>query len=279
MRQPAIKRIGILYQTKREAPAQLAATIGTYVEAHRLEALSLPLEQAEELCRQELDLLVTLGGDGSLLRAARYAWQREVPLFGINFGRLGFLTECMPAEWEERLGRVLAGDFRRERRAMLSVCVECDGERGPDYLAVNDVALTRGEHPRVIRARLTVDGAELGEVVADGVVCSTATGSTGYNLSNGGPILPPEFRGIAITAVAPHLSWFRPLVLAPEHQLQISANSTGAVILTVDGQVDVPLQRDQPVHIGVADASVTFARTRPPAGFFATYRTRLQAQQ
>jgi NAD+ kinase len=276
-RQPAITRVGLLYQTKNPGPAALAADISRYLADRRVAAFCAPLGREAELFAHQPELLITFGGDGSILRAARHAAGKPVALLGINYGRLGFLTECQPGEWRPALERVLAGEFRRERRALLSVRLDDEGVRGPEYLAVNDVALTRGDQPRAIRAQLRVDGRDLGEVVADGLVCSTATGSTGYNLSTGGPILPPEFRGFAVTAVAAHLSLFRPMVLLDEQELQLKASGTGGVILTLDGQVDVPMRPDQHVHVCVARAEVVFARTHPPAEFYATLGARLQA--
>jgi NAD+ kinase len=278
MKQPAIERVGLLYQTKRAAPAELAAVIVRYLHGIGVAAFSAPLGDEEALLTQTPDLLVTLGGDGSMLRAARYGAVAGVPIYGINFGRLGFLTECQPDRWQPHLQLVLSGRYRQERRALLSVRLEFDGSRGEEFLAVNDVALTRGDQPRAIRVRLSVASAELGEITADGIVCSTATGSTGYNLSNGGPILPPEFRGFVVTAVSPHLSWFRPLLLPETEELQLRASGTGGVILTIDGQVDVPMQPEQHVHVGVAQPVVTFVRTRPPEDFYAGLPTRLVAR-
>lgn len=274
--QPEVTRVGFLYQTKRAAPLELVTEIAGYLHTRGISAFSAPLGQENDLLAHEPQLIVTLGGDGSMLRAARYASAADIPVFGINFGRLGFLTECSPAAWRPNLDLVLAGRYRRERRALLGVRLEDDGARGTEYLAVNDVALTRGEQPRAIRAHLWADDADLGEVVADGIVCSTATGSTGYNLSNGGPILPPEFRGFVVTAVAAHLSWFRPLLLNDASTLRLKATGTGGVILTIDGQVDVPLQSDQHVHVAVTEQTATFARTRPPDSFYATLPARLQ---
>jgi NAD+ kinase len=119
----------------------------------------------------------------------------------------------------------------------------------------------------------------MGEVACDGMVCSSATGSTGYNLANGGPVLPPEFRGFVVTAVAPHLTWFHTLVLPEDADCRLSAVSTGGVVLTADGQVDVPVQPEQHVHVTVSPTSLIFARTRPLSEFYATFRSRLQLPQ
>jgi NAD+ kinase len=278
MKQPAIERVGLLYQTKRAAPVELAAVIERYLGDRQIAAFSAPLGHEAELLAHAPQLLVTLGGDGSMLRAARHGAPGDIPIFGINFGRLGFLTECSPADWQPSLDLVVAGRFRRERRAMLSVRLDGEEARGEEYLAVNDVALTRGDQPRAIHTQLWVAGADLGAIVADGIVCATATGSTGYNLSNGGPILPPEYRGFVVTSVAPHLSWFRPLLLGEGEEVQLKATGTGGVILTVDGQVDVPLAPSQHVHVRVALPAVTFARTRPAADFYGTLPTRLRVR-
>ncbi|MCL4540787.1 MAG: NAD(+)/NADH kinase [Chloroflexi bacterium] len=265
----------IIYQTKRPEPYDLALQIADWLRSHGVDSLHAPLGKEKDTWNTPMDLILVLGGDGSMIRIARFAVQHRVPILGINFGRLGFLTEWSPTAWEQGLSQLVDGEYRIEERSVLSVQLAGAGILGPEYIAVNDLALTRGHQPRAIRAQLWVDEADLGEVITDGIVCATATGSTGYNLSNGGPILPPEFIGFTVTAIAPHLSWFHPFLLTSEYELRLAATSTGGVILTVDGQVDIPLNPEQHIHVRLAKTPAYFARTSPPDSFFASLRFRL----
>lgn len=270
-----ISSVFIIYQTKRPEPHHLALQIADWLRSRGISALHAPLGKEKDAWNVPIDLILVLGGDGSMIRMARFAIPHRIPILGINFGRLGFLTEWSPTAWEQGLRLLIEGKYRVEERSILSVQLAEHETLGSEHLAVNDLALTRGHQPRAIRVRLWVDEADLGEVITDGIVCATPTGSTGYNLSNGGPILPPEFLGFTVTAIAPHLSWFRPFLLTNEYELCLAATGTGDVILTVDGQVDIPLKPEQHIHVRLAKTPVYFARTSSQDSFFASLRFRL----
>jgi NAD+ kinase len=159
------------------------------------------------------DLLIALGGDGTMLRAGHLCAPVEVPLLGINVGHFGFLVELRREEWPMFLPRLLSGDFRYEERMMLSA--RCERENIlKDCDVINDVVVARGQYVRPIEVEALLNGAHIASYVADGLIAATATGSTAYALAAGGPILPPEMRNILLIPVAPHLSVDRAVVLS-----------------------------------------------------------------
>src|SRR5262249_42815723 len=152
--------------------------------------------------------------DGTILSLARHCAPLGIPLLGVNFGRVGFLTELEPREVEEKLPLYFAGDCWMDERAMLEAEVASDGAFSR-YIALNDIVLVRGAEPRVIQIQVIIDGHPYNTTVADGIIVSTATGSTAYNLAAGGPILHPQVRSAVLTSIAPHLAAGRSLILEP----------------------------------------------------------------
>jgi NAD+ kinase len=227
------------------------------------------------LCLEEVDLLVTLGGDGSILHAARLAATHSVLILGVNLGRVGFLTEAEASEWEDVLSRTLAGDYWVEERMMLRVA----GQRGKETIAgaeaLNDVVVERGTRGRVVHLRAEVDGGELATYVADGLVVATPTGSTAYALAAGGPILPPQLRNILLVPVAPHLSMERPIVLAEGVTVQITVVGRRQAVLMVDGRAQVDLENRDSVKVEASPHTARFARVRERNYFYKTLVSRL----
>jgi NAD+ kinase len=223
----------------------------------------------------DLDMLVTLGGDGSMLRAARMASQRGIPILGVNLGRLGFLAEVQPAEWPERLRQVLAGDYWVEERMMLHA--EC--WRGQDmlgsYEALNDVVVSRGSLARLVRLPTYIDGGYLTTYIADGLIASTATGSTAYALAAGGPIVPPELKNMLLIPLAPHLSLERAIVLSQGSRVRIKVHTDHSAILTVDGQSEVELADKDWVQVVASPRVGRFIRLQDRAYFYCTLMDRL----
>jgi NAD+ kinase len=221
------------------------------------------------------DLMVTVGGDGSILRASHVAAPLGIPILGINLGRVGFLTETGPDGWREALGRVLAGDFWIEDRMML----RSEAFRGASSLgeaeALNDVVVGRGERARVVHLRAAVDGGPLATYVADGLIVATPTGSTAYALAAGGPILPPQLRNILLVPVAPHLSMARPVVLSEGVRVRIAVQSRREAVLTVDGEVQSTLECGDEVVVAASQHVARFARVRERTYFYKTLVSRL----
>ena len=193
------------------------------------------------------DLVVALGGDGTLLRSARAVGDRRIPILGVNIGSLGFLTEVSVDEMYEALEEIIGGDFRYEDRMNVDGAVFRKGEQIESFTALNDIVINKGALSRVIEIKLAVDCGYVTTYTADGLIISTPTGSTAYSLSAGGPIVNPAMEAIIATPICPHTLAVRPMILAPTQELSVdlwagrSLHGEPEVTLTVDGQVGFDL--------------------------------------
>ncbi len=248
----------------------LAQEVKEWIEAHG-ENTWLGSIWDETAVRDHLagtSLLIALGGDGSILRAARVAAARHIPVFSINLGKLGFLSESSPDNWRERLAKVLAGDFRRERRLMLHAQVYRGGEIVEELTALNEVVVGRGGQARVVRFQLYVDGNHVTSYIADALIAATPTGSTAYSLAAGGPIMPPELPNYAIVPVAPHLSLDRAIVLYEKAETTIEVDFDHEASITADGQDALALESGDIVNITKAPFEAVFVRVDDPSYFY-----------
>jgi NAD+ kinase len=224
----------------------------------------------------DLDMLLTLGGDGTMLRAARLLDGRQVPMLGINLGRLGFLTCCGIDEMEAALGRVAVGDFQTSRRMMLEVRA-LDASRKPRerWLALNDAVLHKGGFARVVGLRVTVDGELIAAYAADGIVVATPAGSTAYSLSAGGPIVVPTVESILLSPISPHTLAIRPVVLPPTSEVIVEAvNAPDELLITVDGQVGTSFGPGDALSVRRAEPAVLLVRFSDMT-FFSRLRRKL----
>src|SRR5215216_4755551 len=217
--------------------------------------------------RGDFDLLIMAGGDGSVLRAGNLCALSKVPILGVNLGRIGFLIQVEKEEWREYFDKLLDGEAWIENRMMLHAEHIRSGEVLGSWDALNEVVVARGQALRPIRMSASVDGRQLRSYVADGLIASTATGSTAYALAAGGPILPPELRNILLVPIAPHLSVDRAVVLAEGSTVSILVNGENAV-LSVDGQPSITLMEDDSVTIRAADVTTQFVRFGDPGYFY-----------
>jgi NAD+ kinase len=272
-------RIGLLHHPKIPASQGLAADIAAWLETQGHRTWVGSSWDTDVIDRElgDIALLITLGGDGTLLRAGRVAARYGIPLLGVNLGRLGFLTEVQPDDWRQQLPRVLAGDYWLEQRLML----KAEAWRGDELLddkleALNDVVVSRSSLARVIRIRAGVNGSFLTTYVADGVIVSTPTGSTAYALAAGGPILPPELENILLLPIAPHLSLARPVVLNRGAMVSLEVQTDHAAILTVDGQFLIDLQDGDRVLVTSGPHAARFVRLQPQSYFYKTLMDRLR---
>ncbi len=215
----------------------------------------------------EFDLLIIAGGDGSVLRAGHLCAPLGVPILGVNLGRLGFLIQVDRREWREYFEKLLNGEAWIENRMMLRAEHVRAGDSLGHWNALNEVVVGRGRTLRPVRLSASVDGRHLTSYVADGLVASTATGSTAYALAAGGPILPPELRNILLVPIAPHLSVDRAVVLSEGSMVSIRVKGENAV-LSVDGQPSITLMDDDHVDIHVADVTTQFVRFGDPGYFY-----------
>jgi NAD+ kinase len=225
-----------------------------------------------------LDVLVTLGGDGTMLRAARVGSRHRVPILGIKLGRVSFLAEVTPEVWREPLEQMLAGNYWLEERMMLDVGVDRGGEPpvNHSYLALNDVVISRGGLARLVSIQTWVDQGYLTTYRADGVIVATPTGCTGYALAAGGPILPPELKNILLIPICPHLSLDRPVVLAQGATVTLQAHADYAPILTVDGQFEIALAEGDRVEVRASQHVSHFVHMQDRAYFYRTLMERLR---
>ncbi|NWG06021.1 MAG: NAD(+)/NADH kinase [Chloroflexi bacterium] len=217
--------------------------------------------------KHEFDLLIMAGGDGSVLRAGHLCAPLGLPILGVNLGRLGFLIQIERSEWREYFDKLLNGEAWIENRMMLHAEHVRAGDSLGEWNALNEVVVGRGQTLRPVRLSASVDGRHLTSYVADGLIASTATGSTAYALAAGGPILPPELRNILLMPIAPHLSVDRGVVLAEGSTVSILVRSENTV-LSVDGQPSITLMDEDRVDVRAADVTTQFVRFGDPGYFY-----------
>jgi NAD+ kinase len=217
--------------------------------------------------RGDFDLLIALGGDGTMLRAGHLCAPSGVPVLGINLGRLGFLIQVEHANCRKMLDQMFLGKAWIENRMMLRVeHVRAEKSLGISH-ALNEAAVSRGQFLRPVHLSVNVDSHLLTTYVADGLICSTPTGSTAYALAAGGPILPPELRNILIVPIAAHLSVDRAVVLSEGASVSILIQGENS-ILSVDGQEPVSLEREDHVNVRASEYAVKFVRFGDPGYFY-----------
>ena len=233
------------------------------------------VDAAEVPGLEQAALIVSLGGDGSLLRAAQMVAPHGAPILGVNLGRVGFLTETEPQTWREVLSQVLAGEHWLEERMMLCVTLNRGAEEVCQAHALNDVVVGRGARAHVVRLQVSVDGGRLATYAADGLIVATATGSTAYALAAGGPILPPQLRNILLVPVAPHLSMDRPVVLSEGVKVGIQVDGDEGAVLTVDGAVRAELETGDEAIVAASPYVTRFARVKETNYFYRTLVARL----
>jgi NAD+ kinase len=273
-----MKRIGLLHHPKLPLTQPMAEAMARKVEEVGCTAWIGSTWDEEAVSREvsDLDLLVTLGGDGSILRAARMGCEHCVPVLGVNMGRLGFLAELEPGQWSAALARFLADDYWIEQRMMLHTqyyrSEECLGQSE----ALNDVAVSRGSLARIVRLETHIDGSHLCTYAADGLIVSTPTGSTAYALAVGGPILPPELKNILLLPIAPHLSMDRAIVLSQGAVVKVLVRTDHQAILTVDGQFHYELEDGDWVVVQASRSVGRFVRFQDRTYFYATLMERLR---
>ena len=229
---------------------------------------------------QRLDGLLTFGGDGTLLRGARLLAGAQVPIFGINVGRVGFLATAASQDLDAVLAAIEKQGYTVEPRMALVATVEDrEGSRRGQPIALNDVAVHKGGVARVIRFRVSVDGDEVGAYSADGIIVATPTGSTAYSLSAGGPIVVPGVDALAVTAICPHTLAVRPLVIPSTAVVSIEPlppwTDTEEVVLSIDGQVGQLIHEGERLFVRRAEHPVLLGRIGLE-GFFARIRRKLQ---
>ena len=281
-----MKRVGIVAKTDREEARTALPRILEWCAEHQLVPLLeketaglLQAAVAAVAAKPELpgqvDVLLVLGGDGTLLSMARLVGDLNVPILGVNLGGLGFLTALTIDELVPALEALLRGDLLVEERMMLAARVTRQGERLSEYVALNDVVITKSAMSRIINLDVSVQGQFATAYRADGLIVSTPTGSTAYCLSAGGPIVFPTMDAIVLTPICSHTLTNRPIVLPGGQPIDVTLQSDQDVMLTMDGQVGFHLKRGDRVEIRQAAARIRLLRV-PQKHFFSVLRTKLK---
>lgn len=276
-----IKRIGVLAHPARPQSAPVAQHIAATLEQRGLDVWQYSQWDDNTIQAQidGTDVVVAIGGDGAMLRAARACAPYGVPLLGVNMGHLGFLTEIRrPDEWESSLEKVLAGGYWIEQRMMISVSARRSGGVIAQSDALNDVVISRGAVTRLIRLETYIDHDWTTTYNADALIIATATGSTAYALASGGPILPPELRNILVVPVAPHLSLDRPIVLPEGAMIEVvvSPDSQTEIVLAADGVPLCDLSSGDQVSVQASSHVSRFVRLRERNYFYRSLLDRLE---
>jgi len=269
-----MKKVGIFIRSRWSASVQLADKARSMLQNEGCEVWQTSNWDDNAVAAQVpgTDLLICLGGDGTVLRAARTVVPYPVPILGVNMGRLGFLTEVHPGDLVERLRDVLEGRCRIEERTMLQAQVPA---WGATHHALNDVIVGRASVGRPLYVEVAVDGVRLAIHRCDAVIVATATGSTAYSLSAGGPILHPDSPELLITPVAPHLGSARPVVLPPDAAIDLTVTADKEAVVSVDGQIDRALASGDSVSVCRSAHTARFVRFSKPQDYYAVLAEKL----
>jgi NAD+ kinase len=266
------ERIAVAWHPDIPDAAKLAPDI-----CQRFEACGRPVEYCtsiyddllrQHVINQDIDLLIALGGDGTMLRAGRLGAMGQVPVLGINTGHFGFLMEVDTNNWQEFIPLLIEGKYWMEERMMLSAQHVRQGQVLDQWNVLNEVVVCRGQIVRPIYLKTLVDGYELATYVADGLIASTPTGSTAYALAAGGPIMPPELRNILIIPVAPHLSVDRAVILPEGATVTIRVHTKHEAVFSIDGRSPVLMADGDEVSVTSGAGAALFVRFQDPGYFY-----------
>ncbi len=276
------KAIAILYQGRKQDTSELAHQLAPQlqVQGHNVRTIDMRGEDEEraDYRLDDCDFVLVLGGDGTILHATRLCAPAAIPIVGVNFGRVGFLTELEPDEVAEKLPLYLERDESVwvDRRSMLLAELQQDGER-EEFLALNDIVIARGTWPRMVEIHIWIDDYFYNKTFADGIILSTATGSTAYNMAVGGPLLHPQVESCVLTPIAPHLAFDRSLILQPEAAVKLQIfTGTQDGVFSADGQMNREIKNGATVNVHKSQYQAHFLRRRPPTHFYQIISAKLR---
>lgn len=271
-----MKRIILLGDRKKERINKVISELQEWLSRQEVKIEAIDLTNRLDLSKAKADLIVVLGGDGSILSTARRLNNNPIPVIGVNLGKFGFLAEYSPDDLKESFSRIINNPLKTSSLMMLDCRIARGNKKNGPFIALNDVVITRGSISRMVYFRLFIDGKEITVFGADGVIISTPVGSTAYSLSAGGPLVAPETQSLVITPICAHTLSMRTLVLPPDSkiELELADDSGQEIILTVDGQVSVYLRQSD--RIMLKKASATFKLVRMgKRSFYETLREKL----
>lgn len=265
------KHVAVLASASNAQAVSLCEDVVRFLQGLGLAADSGLLQgQAtqQQLKEKGSDLVIALGGDGTMLRAGQVCAPLNIPLIGINHGNFGFLIELGPDEWQQQLPRLVSGDYSMEKRMLLQVDLRRGDTVVGSWHALNEAMVGRGRVVRPVHLSASLDGHPLTTYVSDGLIISTPTGSTAYALAAGGPILPPTLRNLLLLPVAPHLSVDRAIVLAEGASITVELERGDEAVLSVDGQPPEAMQIGDRVDVRASEHSLHFLRFREASYFY-----------
>jgi len=272
-----VKRIGILYHPKIGKSEQFAADVEQFLKRKGVQCWvhSSWDEAGAKKQLDKTDLAVSVGGDGTILRVARIIFPLEIPIVGINFGNLGFMTALRAEEAMDKLPVIIDGGGWTEERTMLQAALTRTGNK---YHALNDVVVGRGKFLRLVNIQVHIDGEAFTKYRADAVIVATSTGSTGYSLAANGPILHPESRDIILKAVCPHLSMDKAVILSPASVVRVKVFTNHGAVVSMDGQVEEPLNTEDGIEVSLSPHVTKFIRLRQKSEFYSTLVSKLKGK-
>lgn len=266
-----LKHILVLSHPQLPESAQEAAKVAESLRAQGVDSahgLLYDTELRQQVKDGKFDLVIALGGDGTMLRAGHLCAPNNIPILGINMGRFGFLTEISLSGWTELLPCLLKGEYWVEHRMMLRAEQWRAGELLGAWDVLNEIVVSRGHIVRPVHMTASVDGRFLSTYVADALIASTATGSTAYALAAGGPILPPTLRNILLVPVAPHLSIDRAIILSEGSSVSITVQTDHQAVLSPDGQLPIGLADGDRIDAFAGEHTACFIRFQDPGYFY-----------
>ena len=288
-----VKRIGFAYNPTFEAAIELSARAAGWCRMRGIGEWEIASGDTVSLARElpTTDVLVVLGGDGTFLRAAMAVAEVDVPLIGINLGKVGFLSKAEAGEMERVLGTIVAGEYTIEERMALEAHIRrgaasparggsADGAATPDadgerLIALNDIVVARGSLARVCRLDVAIDDSHVATFVADGLVVSSPTGSTGYSFSAGGPIMDPRSRNLIVTPIAAYLSAIRSIVVGPDQVVRCAVVDAFEALVSIDGREDQALAVGDVVEVRALDRPIRLVVPRGAQPFWDLLREKV----
>ena len=279
-----MKRIGILYHPLNEVAYTLAKELQGFLDSKGISVWLCSAWEGEEAKAQvnNTDLILSIGGDGTILRAAQAVVPKLTPITGINLGKLGFMTELKADEAKSKLPALLAGEGWIDERATLEAglsLTDQESETPRIFYALNDVVVARGAIARIIFVEASINGEPLTTYKGDGVIVATATGSTGYSLAAGGPILHPQAKELLLLPILPHLSSAYPMVLPATAVIKLRITTAHQATLSVDGHINLPLPSGAIITVRHSSNTVRFLRIHPETSFYSSLEQRLKGKQ
>ena len=273
-------RFGFAYNPTSDAAIELRERAAGWCRMHDVEHWAAPSGDSEELLRElaSTDVLIVLGGDGTFLRAARAVTEIDVPILGINLGKVGFLSKAEAHELETVLAHIVAGEYRIEERMVLAGRILPGGRDtgGERLVALNDITIARGSLARVCRLDVSIGESHLATFIADGLIVASPTGSTGYSFSAGGPIVEPASRNLIVTPIAGYLSAIRSIVAGPTQVVQCRVIDAHEALVSIDGREDILLSVGDVVEVRAVDRPIRFVEPRGTIPFWDLLRRKVE---